>query len=980
MNKINLNVKHQLFLYIILIASFLLVSSAKFSYADVSSLSVTNTSAIFQNSGGFTGQLRLQDNFSLAMDDIGDLDGDGNVDLVVGSEFDDSAGNGKGAIWILFLNSDATVKSYQKIYSNNAGFTGAPVTMFGAGVSSLGDVDGDNVNDIAVASLGAGSGGGNAIWILFMNTNGTVKGYQKIANNEGGFSGGIAENDSLGWRSLQGVGDVNGDGVPDLAAGAPGRNSYTGSVLVFFLNSNGTVKSNNEFSLADGVGNAIHDQFGSSIANLGDIDGDNVNDIAVGAQQDGDGYPSSGAVWIVNLNNSGTVKSSQKISATRGGLNNTENLLGFGSSVEALGDVNGDGITDVVVGEPYSGQYLGLANPGALWFLELNQNGTVKNKRKFENWNDIPKIYPEQRNLGSSLVSIRQDGTESFKLLSGGYVGNGGMQGGILVFNVNNVPPNQPPVLNVVGSKTITEGGTLEFGLQAIDPDNNPVSYSAVDLPTGATLTNGEFSWTTSFTQSGVYFVTFTASDGSLTDSETVSITVTNTNRAPVIESVSNQTVAENTPLVFSVISSDSDNDTLTNLATNLPNGAQFNSLTGEFAWTPNSTPSGTYTITFTTSDGDLSDSETVTIVVTDGAEPPVLSAVGNQTVTEGSNLEFAIVATDLNNDEITYSAINLPNGAQLNSSTGEFSWTPNFTQAGTYTATFTASDGVLTDSETIDIVVTNANRAPVLNTIGNKTVVENQTLTFTLAANDPDGGILTYSALNLPSGATFSGNAFTWTPTFAQAGNYENIEFTVADNGSPMELDVELITITVGNVNRAPELSNPGPKNVIEGSAVIFSVAATDPDGDSTVLSVTNLPSGATFNSGTGVFNWTPSNSQSGIYTPTFTAADDGAPIESSSVDVVITVGDDPTPVEQAQIIIDLIVTFNLPNNVTNSYMANLQKIAPFIQNGQIQPALNQLNAFINKVNQDYSQNKITLVQKNQFIALAQGLIADLQ
>ena len=356
----------------------------------------------------------------------------------------------------------------------------------------------------------------------------------------------------------------------------------------------------------------------------------------------------------------------------------------------------------------------------------------------------------------------------------------------------------------------------------------------------------------------------------------------------------------------------------------------------------------------------------------------PDLNVIGHRAMPENQLLTFTTTATDPDNDPITYFATNLPAGATFVNEV--FSWTPSYAQAGTYSITFTASDGTLSDSETVDIIVTNTNRAPIMLPIGNQTVVENHSLSFSLFAIDDDGDLITYSALNLPSGATFSGNNFSWTPTYAQAGNYENIEFTVSDSGLPMELDVELITISVGDVNRAPELSSPGPQSVLEQVPVSFTIIASDPDMDTVILTASNLPAGSGFNANTGVFTWIPSLSQSGVYTPTFTATDNGSPVESSSVDVVITIGDDPTPTEQAQTLINTVVSFNLPNNVMNSYMANLQKIEPFIANGQIQPALNQLDAFINKVNQDYSKNKITLEQKNQLILMAQALIADLQ
>jgi hypothetical protein len=112
-----------------------------------------------------------------------------------------------------------------------------------------------------------------------------------------------------------------------------------------------------------------------------------------------------------------------------------------------------------------------------------------------------------------------------------------------------------------------------------------------------------------------------------------------------------------------------------------------------------------------------------------------------------------------------------------------------------------------------------------------------------------------------------------------------------------------------------------------------------------------------------------------------TFIATDDGSPTESATLDIVITVGDNPTPTEQAEDIVDEVVNDpNLPQNSENSYLANLNKVAIFIENGQIQAAINQLNAFIQKVETDYTQSNITLAQRDQFVALAEALIEDLQ
>jgi hypothetical protein len=97
-----------------------------------------------------------------------------------------------------------------------------------------------------------------------------------------------------------------------------------------------------------------------------------------------------------------------------------------------------------------------------------------------------------------------------------------------------------------------------------------------------------------------------------------------------------------------------------------------------------------------------------------------------------------------------------------------------------------------------------------VLASIGSKSVDEADLLSFTISASDPDGDILTYSASNLPSGANFNSGTrtFSWTPAIGDAGDY-NVQFTVTDDGSPPESDLEIITITVVDLsigNLAPD------------------------------------------------------------------------------------------------------------------------------------------------------------------------------
>ena len=104
--------------------------------------------------GGFTGVLDDDDLFGRAVASLGDLDNDGVSDLAVGAKFDDDGGNGRGAVWILFMTADGTVKSHQKISATEGGFEGDldDGDSFGVALASLGDLDGDGVSDLAVGA------------------------------------------------------------------------------------------------------------------------------------------------------------------------------------------------------------------------------------------------------------------------------------------------------------------------------------------------------------------------------------------------------------------------------------------------------------------------------------------------------------------------------------------------------------------------------------------------------------------------------------------------------------------------------------------------------------------------------------------------------------------------------------------------------------------------------------------------------------
>jgi hypothetical protein len=165
--------------------------------------------------------------------------------------------------------------------------------------------------------------------------------------------------------------------------------------------------------------------------------------------------------------------------------------------------------------------------------------------------------------------------------------------------------------------------------------------------------------------------------------------------------------------LTFTLSATDADlpANTLTFSATGLPAGATFDPATRVFAWTPTEAqgPNVFSGVVFAVSDGTTTTSETITVTVNEVNQAPVLTAIGNKSVNEGSLLTFTLSATDadLPANTLTFSASTLPAGATLNPSTGVFVWTPTDAQGpGTFNVTLQVSDGQATVNEAITINV----------------------------------------------------------------------------------------------------------------------------------------------------------------------------------------------------------------------------------------------------------------------------------
>ena len=278
--------------------------------------------------------------------------------------------------------------------------------------------------------------------------------------------------------------------------------------------------------------------------------------------------------------------------------------------------------------------------------------------------------------------------------------------------------PDRAPVLEAIGSQSLTEGDTLEFRVSATDPDLDLIALSAENMPANSSFTDsgngaGWFAFTPSFTQADTYYVTFTASDGWLADSEMVEIIVAEAgNQPPVLDSIGSKSVMEGDTLEFGIHATDVDLDPIVLYTLNVLLNVTFidsGNGAGSFTFTPDFTQADTLYVTFIVSDGSLADSELVKIVVYDVNRPPVLildPSIDSTDVIVGDTCILHLWSTDPDGQSLVLGTDILPTNSDFYDSGnggGLFRFYPRHMQEDSvYHVTFIASDTFLADSQTV--------------------------------------------------------------------------------------------------------------------------------------------------------------------------------------------------------------------------------------------------------------------------------------
>ena len=378
----------------------------------------TDGSTITEYCGDFA-----KDEFGLSVAGIGDVNNDGTPDFAAGTPLADPNGSGSGNVKIY---SGATLGVLREHNGTTA------TDALGSWISGVGDVSGDGIDDYAIGiemHIGVSNIGNGRVEVF----NGSTGALLYTVTGD-------SANDRFGY-SVAGGGDLNGDGTPDFVVGIYGddnNGANSGSVRAFD-GSNGAV-------LWTADGDAARDHLGAAVA-MGDLNGDGNAEVIVGAPENDANGTDAGQVKVFNSVGTAILTLSGAAAGDQ---------LGF--SVAVLGDINGDTVRDFAGGAPF-GNLSGGDDNGYIRVYSGANGAELQNAQGTGNGDRMGDAVAGTNDLNGDFIPDYVGGCQQFPK------GNG--QGYVRAFDPATAPPPPPPPWPVLPTTFVGVGSGYSDDLES---------------------------------------------------------------------------------------------------------------------------------------------------------------------------------------------------------------------------------------------------------------------------------------------------------------------------------------------------------------------------------------------------------------------------------------------------------------------------------------------------------------------------------
>ena len=493
---------------------------------------------------------------------------------------------------------------------------------------------------------------------------------------------------------------------------------------------------------------------------------------------------------------------------------------------------------------------------------------------------------------------------------------------GLASVDVNAV--NDAPVAGDVDLGATDEDIALNFTaadllVNSSDVDGDDLSVISVSVGTefGVIADDGEggYSFIPSEDFNGDDIeISFTVSDGELTDTAIAVLDVTAVNDDPDAVDDGDFTTDEDTALTLTLADllgndSDVDADNLTVVSVNGAMGGDVSSVDGVVTFTPDENYNGPASFSYTVSDGNGgSDTASVSITVNAVNDGPVatdidLGMFDEDTVLLISEADLIAAGTDIDEDELSVDSISVAPelGSLINNGNGTWTFTPASDLNGPVALSYTLTDGQASSTAQIDVDITPVNDGPNVGGVDLGSTDEDTAYSFTAAdllaaSSDVDGDDLMITSVSVgPAFGTVMDDGeggYMFTPAQNVNGSDIELTFTVSDGTDEVS---SVATLDIAAINDSPEASDDSGFETQEDVAITISAADltandSDVDGDDlTILSVANAV-GGTVALANGQITFTPALGTFGLASFTYTVSDGNGGTSTASVSITVT------------------------------------------------------------------------------------------